>query len=586
MNTVPLGREGTGAAQILGPNRALQYALQQNQERQRRLERGQLEYERNQQGYANAFQRSMMETMNTVGGTRYVNPNIRNAIASATNEWARQGGQLMSQGINPFNPYQTDESREVAQQHNQSQAEIRSVLAINNQLVKEKEALVKRYTENEQSYDVDEFKSAIEWYDNLTPEDIMAGNITPPQVSEVYNIGLEAGKQFGAMYNDFSRYDVDDQGRQVYVEGREADVNRIMNIADSSVENPNTPYHKETNRRLRKAFGEGASIEVFSPFLGIYDKEEMERVVDAQLRNMPADENPLVDMLADGRNVNYGTEEYDKVVGDISDSLLEANSIVSGAKQEIIDAITGRTNTSEKVKLDYTEENQRMKRQAAASLERSRALSRQNTALSIQKKLSGEDDVADAMIDEAVDVDFSDEWDVDDPEVNPITAWGVIPQSPASVTINPSNTIDVKTGKTTKTGEMRGSISGFGLVALDANGNVVDGASPEALAKDARVVRFAPKVVVQDNKRRSHLYDVNAVPVSSLTKEKRENAQKAISVQQQTADRLNQQLKLRPATSNKTTQAWQNYNNGVTNLFSTPESETRNSVSTKKVIKW
>src|SRR5690606_2339346 len=97
MNTVPLGREGTGAAQILGPNRALQYALQQNQERQRRLERGQLEYERNQQGYANAFQRSMMETMNTVGGTRYVNPNIRNAIASATNEWARQGGQLMSQ---------------------------------------------------------------------------------------------------------------------------------------------------------------------------------------------------------------------------------------------------------------------------------------------------------------------------------------------------------------------------------------------------------------------------------------------------------------------------------------------------------
>src|SRR5690606_12222983 len=130
------------------------------------------------------------------------------------------------------------------------------------------------------------------------------------------------------------------------------------------------------------------------------------------------------------------------------------NSIVSGAKQEIIDAVTGRTNTSEKVKLDYTEENQRMKRQAAASLERSRALSRQNTALSIQKKLSGEDDVADAMIDEAVDVDFSDEWDVDDPEVNPITAWGVIPQSPASVTINPSNTIDVKTGKTTKTGEM------------------------------------------------------------------------------------------------------------------------------------
>lgn len=557
MNTVPLGREGTGAAQILGPNRALQYALQQNQERQRRLDRAQEQYNQNQQGYANAFQRSMMETMNTVGGTRYVNPNIRNAIASATNEWARQGGQLMSQGINPFNPYQSEDSRDVSQQHNQSRAEIQSVLAINNQLLKEKDEVTKRITDKPQDYDVDEFKAFEQWYNDLTPEDIMAGNITPPTVSKIYDIGREAGKQFGAIYEDYREYDVDEQGNRIQREGRRADAARILNIADQSIDNPNSPYHRETNRRLRKELGPEASIEMFSPFLGISDKAEMESLVDAQLRNDTSEDNPLVDMLADGKAVQYGTDGYNQTVSEISDELLRANNIVSGAKQEVVDALTGRTNTSEKVKLDYTEENQRMKRQAAASLERSRALSRQNTALSIQKKVSGDDPVAEAMSEEAQDIDFSTKRSDGTVATPGITVPGVMDVSSNTIQLNTREAYSVENGAKVQEPEGPGRITGINPVGIDKNGNIVSG-NMESLRNNPAVVKWDVKAVVQrpvpgvSGVTTSHIYDISSLPISTLTSTYKGPIEKAISIQRKTIKELNEEIKNRGEQKNST----------------------------------
>lgn len=548
MNTVPLGREGTGAAQILGPNRALQYALQQNQERQRRLERGQLEYERNQQGYANAFQRSMMETMNTVGGTRYVNPNIRNAIASATNEWARQGGQLMSQGINPFNPYQSEDSRDVSQQHNQSRAEIQSVLAINNQLMKQKDAFIKEYEKDSSKYDVDEFKAYEQWYQDLTPEDIMAGNITPPTVSQPYDIGAGVSKQFGDITRPFRREMTDEAGNPILQEGVEADVPRIMGIVENQFNNVNSDEVREVNRRLRKDFGSNASVD---GLLGTTDRAEIRSILDGEFRN-PSDNNPIVELMASGINAAPGTEEYERFLDQATDEQLKAEMILDDAKQEAATALVQRVNPTMKQKYDFTLRNQQLRERAAADTARNSLAAYRNTLLSIQKKERGIDEEEDAMIDEATDLDFSMDYGDGDVEEG-ITVWGAIPQSTPSISVNQGKSVDVYSGKQTDAEGIRGNITAVGLVGVDKDGNVVDGASPDALVDNPSVVKFVPKVVVQDNKRNSHIYDINSIPTESLTDRYQNNIKKAISIQKRTADDLNNKLRNKKGSGSQST---------------------------------
>lgn len=576
-NTVPEGRIGTGAAQVLGPNRALQYALQLSQRRQEQFDADRAAYERNMSGYNAAFQKNIMETLGNTASAPLLNRNLQAELSEVANIWARQGGELMSQGINPYNPYQSRASREVANQYSTETAQLRAATEVVKGLAKQRENLTAQYAKDPQKYDLDEYREAINWYESLSLEDVLSGNVVPPAISEVVDISQQASKDFGQVYHDFFRYDTDEQGRPIEVRGRQADAQRILSIANNAVENPNTVYGREVNRRLRRQIGPEASVQMFAPYSDIFDRDELISVIDAQLRNSPED-SPLVDQLAEGKNVQYGTEGYQKTVSDIADQILAANQVIAGAKQEIIDAVTNRTNTREEAKLSYQEEIMNMRRQSHAAQQRNSALAAQNLALRNEKIRNGDDPEIDAMLEGIVDLDFSD-YDGGELLDEGVRIPSAIPVSTSTFNIGATDAIDVRTGETVKNAPIRGGVSAVAPVAFDKDGNVVSGDNLEDLATNPRVVEFRPMVTVSASMggglSESYIYAPSSLPIETLPSTTRGAVKKAVSLGSDLSKQLNDIIKKRPkSTENTQSSDWIQYRTNVDEAFR-PQSQQR-----------
>lgn len=537
-NTVPLGREGTGSAQILGPNRALQYALQQNQRRENRIADEQQRYQRNQQAYDSQFQRTLFEM-----GELAQTPMFREDFAELTNDLVRQGGELMAQGVNPFNPYQGANSRAAVQQWTSDYNRLRAAKGVVDNLYKQRQTQVDNYLKNPNDYDFDEFQELKDFEKNVSLDDILNGNANIPQLSKRLNIGEEIGKQFGDVYTDIEEFSTDEAGNPIRVTGRRPDERRIMGIVQNSF-NPRTQYGQEVNRRLRREFGEGATMD---GLLGTTDRDRIRQILDAEFRN-PSDDNPIVELMANGINARPGTPEYESFLEQATNEQLRAERILDDAKQEAATSLVQRVNPTMRQRYDFSLRDQQLQEQAAARSARNSDASYRNTMLDIKKKESGSDSVEDAMIDEAIDVDFSMDYGDGDVEEG-ITVWGAIPQSTPSISVNQGKSIDVYSGKQGDAQGIRGSITGVGLVGVDKNGNAVNGASPESLVGDSRVVKFVPKIIVQDNKQQSHIYDIGSIPVESLTDRYQENMKKAIAIQKRTATDFNNRISNRGSQS-------------------------------------
>lgn len=560
INTVPLGREGTGAAQIFGPNRALQYFLGQNQQNQQRLAMQEQRYNQQQQAYNQNFQKTLMD-LNDLAST----PMYGQDFAELTNELVKQGGQLMAQGINPYNPNQNPQSRDAVQQWQNEVNRVRQAKLQVENLYKDRQAQVKQYLQNPDQYDFDDFQKLRDFENNVSLEDILNGQGQYPQLQQRLNISEDITRQYGQIYNDFVERGFDAQGNPIQTDIREADRNRIASIVNTEFR-PETRYGQEVNRRLRREFGDTATL---NGLLGTTDRDELRSILDAEFRN-PTDSNPIVELMSSGINASPGTPEYNQFLDRAVEEQYKAEKILDDAKQEAANALINRTNTSRKEKFDFTLRNQQLREQSAANAARNSNLSARNTMLSIQKKLLGLDEVEDAMVDEAVDIDFSEDFG-DGATEDGIKVFSTIPLNTPSVSISPADITSVRSGEKEKQPEVRGNVTGIGIVAYDSKGNVVKGNSPEELAMNPNVVRFAPQAIVQDNKRRSYSYDTNNIPVSSLSKPMQANMNRAINIGKKTAETLNEQLKKRPARSQDTGSAsWQNYNNGISNLFGQP----------------
>lgn len=565
-NSVPLGREGTGAAQILGPNRALGYFLNENAREKDRLLREQQQYQQRQQGYNNEFQKNIIQ-LNELANT----PMYQNEFNELTQGLARQGAELMSKGINPYNPNQSQQSREAVLQWQGEVNKVRNAKVMVDNLYKERQDAVKKYNSNPDKFDFEEFSKLKEFEKNNTLEDILSGGVQMPALSEIYNLGEGAVKQFGEMFKDSNQYITDEEtGQPMLAEIREADIPRIQNATNTFFAD-GSPAANEVNRRLRKEFGKDASI---SGLLGTLDKDELRSIIDNELRNDTTDYNPMVELMSRGKVPAFDTPEYDRFLNEAVNEQLRAERILDDAKQQVANTLVGRVNTKDKRKFDFTLKNQKLKEQAAAETSRNKAATYRNTMLSIQKKLSGSDDGDNDLIDQAVDIDYSSEYDGEGD--TPITVWGSIPVNTVSVSLNPTEITDVRTGKKIKVDEQRANITGVGIVGYDKNGNVVNGKSPEEVMRNPNTVRFDTRVLVQDKNNDSYAYGQSNIPVSSLSKPAQANLKKTINIQNKSVQSLNEALKKRPNTGSKGASQDNIWNSYSSNLFGTPSSNTTN----------
>ena len=555
-NTVPRGQEGTGAAQVLGPSRALQYFLGQNQRQQDRLASQQQMYQQNKMRQDRQFQQSLMEL-----GELAQSPMYSQDFAELTNDLMKQGGQLMSQGINPYNPYQDESSRSAVQQWNSEVNRLRSAKAVVDNLKKTRDKQISNYLTNPSEYNFEDYKKIRDFEKDVSLADIMNGDMSIPELAKNLNIGEDFIKRYGEVYSERTEMTTDEAGNPVRSQVRDVDTNRIRNIVNSEFA-PGTVYGEEVNRRLRSQFGEGASID---GLLGTTNRDEIRQILDAEFRS-PSDNNPIVELRAGGINARPGTPEYDAFLESAVNEQLQAEMVLDDAKQQAANALAWNTNTRRTDRFDFTLRNQQLREEASARAARNSNLSATNTMLSIQKKLSGDDTEGDAMAETAADIDFSEDYG--DGDVEPgITVWGAIPINTPSVSINPATITDVRSGNKVKQPEVRGNITGVGVVGYDADGNVVPGNSPEELMKNPDVVSFEPQVLVQNNRNESFSYDTNNIPVSSLSKAAQANLKKAIGIQKDVAKEMNDQLKNRPKSGNTKTSVWQNYENTLDRMM-------------------
>src|SRR5690606_9034801 len=185
-------------------------------------------------------------------------PMYQNDFATLTTAVMEQGGKLMSQGYNPYNPTQSPESREAISGLNADINQLRGLKSVVDQLAKQRLEVAKAYAANPGDYDYDEFKEFMDFENNNTLEDIATG-ARPVAPSKVIDITSEITKQYPGLYNEYTQFGTDEQGNPIRREIREADQARIGMVVRNELSNPNSQYAQEENRRLNRQFGPDAN---------------------------------------------------------------------------------------------------------------------------------------------------------------------------------------------------------------------------------------------------------------------------------------------------------------------------------------
>lgn len=456
-NSVPLGQEGTGAAQILGPNRALQYFLNRNEKENNRLLGEQQQFQQRQQSQNAQFQKTLFE-MNELANT----PMFQNEFAELTNGLVNQGAELMAQGINPYNPNQNPQSRQAVQQWQAEVNKARQAKMMVDNMFKERQDMVKKYNANPASFDFDEFQALKDFEKNNNLEDILSGNAQLPALSEIQDIGQNLIKKYGEVYNQGTTMGTDESGNPIRREIREADMPRIASIVNNEFL-PGSTAAAEVDRRLRKEFGQGASV---SGLLGTTDRNEIRAQLDNEFRNNTSDFNPVVELMSQGRIPSIGSREYEEFLEASVDEQLKAENILDRAKQSAANSLAGRVNTRDTWRFDFSLRDQQLQEQSAARAAASSNQLQYKRSLEINKlknEISGE-----GAIKNISDVTIKTKNNSD------IVLAGATSGSTTEFEYNPtSKSYNVDDQKNDTNKREAAKLLGVGVVAVDKNTGVV-----------------------------------------------------------------------------------------------------------------
>lgn len=525
-NSVPLGQEGTGAAQIIGPNRALQYALGNIQRNQDRLYQEQQRYQAKQQAYGDQFQKTLFE-MNELANT----PMFQGEFSALTNALVQQGAQLRSQGVNPYNPNQTPESAAAVQQFNSDMNKVKQAKTLVDNLYAERKALVNKYNSNPSSYDFDEYSKIKDFEKNFNLQDVMEGRAQLPALSEIYDIGKGLTTKYGEVYTQGTVMDRDAQGNPIRREVKEADKPRIATIINSEF-TKGTPAANEVDRRLRSQFGDGATID---GLLGTTDREAIKSVLDSQFRNDTSDANPIVELMSKGKIPALDSPEYDRFLDEAVNEQLKAERVLDDAKQQAANSLIGKVNTKDTWKFDFSLRDQARKDRAESRAEAKHSQSMYKGSLEIgklQNEISGAvGNISDVTIRTANDT--------------PIVLAGATSGSTTEFEYNPTKkSYNVDTQKSDTNKRESAKLMGVGVVAIDKNTGVVYPGDPRDYIGNPNAV-FETRAQVRAKVKRGSRTETQdfledpTVISNSLAGENKKFAQKSISTSKAVVDQFN-----------------------------------------------
>lgn len=378
-NYVPSGQIGTGAAQILGPNVALQNWIGQTQRDADRLYNQQVSYQE-RIGQQNQQFTKYLRDLQSQPLPRAYNQDIQ----QLSNELVNRGAQLMTQGVNPWNPSGGPDQQAAANQFLQDERMLRNAVTRAKEVDDYKKKILEQLGKADpNSYDIDEFKSAMEIDKNISLQDLASGNFEFPTVSRRFNV-TDIAKQYPNVSSEFSQYQVDEKGNPIRRQIKEADLPRIANIVNANFVG-DTPYTQEVNRQLRKQFGSDANI---SGLFGTTDREQIKNLLDAEFRS-PTENNPLVELRMQGKIKSFDDPNYEKFLNDATDEQLKAEKVLDDSKQLAANAIIGRVGTKDTFKFDWSQRNQQLKEEAAQRAEQSFVTTERNKAATYAKTQLG-----------------------------------------------------------------------------------------------------------------------------------------------------------------------------------------------------
>lgn len=386
-NTVPLGQEGTGAATILGPSRALNHWLGVTDRQQQSLMSQQQQYQATQQGYNQQFGKDINKSV-----TDSASPLWSSDISKLGSELLSRGGQMRSQGINPYSTNITPENQEMLEGFRGDTNKLLEISQKAKDIRTWQDDTIKQIMKSPGDYRQEDIDAVRNIDKNHSFEDLVAGNIQLPQIQPKINFQDEANKaKFSATITAPEETAMPDGGIRTETKTR-LNTELATQFMDNAFK-PGTTYAKEVEARMRENGIEGS----FGQLRGTTDKDEIREYIDGYLRSSD-ESNPVIDLIAKGEIPAIGTPEYNRFLDDAVNEQLKAERILDDAKKEFFTGLQANVKESDKVSYNYGQAQQKIRLENQAMKRISHNLSVTNSKLDIAKK-KGEATEKDPILD-------------------------------------------------------------------------------------------------------------------------------------------------------------------------------------------
>lgn len=534
-NTVPLGQEGTGRAQVLGPSRALQYWLGQSQRDQDRLRAQQDQFVKQQQANNAQFTKDINSYT-----SQAVSPLWSSDFTNYGNRLASTGAQMRAEGVNPYSNTLDQSGNERIMSWRGEANTLLNAKAQADEIKRQRDIILNDSLKNPTKYRTADLNRIRNIDKEFSFDDLLAGRAVVPNIQPKVDFSQEGAKIKLGTTDTITR--TTEGGTEVINTKTTVDPQKLITQTET-VFRPDSIASKEVEGRLSDA---GINIG-YDDLYGTTDRDELRGIIDARLRSPNApDAQPLIDLSSQGGMPSYDSPEYQTMLDNAVDSQLKAERILENAKNEYVAGLQSGINEKERISFSNAKSSeQRAQRREVAQVRKDNLyMANQALAAEIKRRtLNGslkKDDYS--RIEESEDVTLSPDGSP------PVVSFGTIPYSSVSVSVNPTKTW-TSDGSQVKGRSIRGNATGIGMVALDANGNIVQGDNPEQLMRDPNVKSFEAVALIQTSNnsiKTTRPYNLNSIPSSSFADKKRSEWESSVRVQQAAAEELNKQLRNSP----------------------------------------
>lgn len=552
-NSVPLGREGTGAAQIFGPSRALQYWLGVSQRDQDRLQSQQDQIARQQMANNNQFRRDINDYQSKISSPWWNTDLTERAKVLST-----QGAEFMARGVNPYSGSIDPKDNENLVNWRGDWNTLLGQQAGISDLKKQTDAIVADYNKNPTKYRREDIQQLINTPKNFTYQDFVDGKVQLPNIQPIVRFDQEgANSKFGATVQTVEETVGNDGIRQTQIVTKPNEELLLSRTETAFRSNPQ--YINEVNKRLEE---KGYDTNVQSLFQTT-NKDELRTLIDARLRAVNAPQeldangnpivNPVVQLAANGSIPSFDSKEYQDFLDEAVDEQVKAEKVLHDAKDEFM--IGAQSNIDQKYQVKYDDiiaRNRRANDSARMARERQNAyLRNQSLSAEIKRmKIAGTlPDSAEEYMEDSEDTPLNTSQDG-----ATLTSYNTIPYSSSTVSINATNVWDTKTGKSKTSKPIRGSVSGIGMVGLDKDGNIIEGSNPDELLGNPNVKEFRTVALVQNTSssiKRNEPYPISSIPSSSFSGPKKKDWDSKLETQKAATKEYNNRLKATSSGTNK-----------------------------------